>query len=461
MAINTNPRYQQQALDTLSYVSIEDDSRFPSITSLGSNPNVVYNKTARLVYDIANQGTNSSPFGDNASTDAFGRLRVSQPVTLFDSKHLYSKAPFSYDEVLSGSATSVHVPGDALVLMSTISANDIVIRQTPLRFNYQPGKSIVGVFTGVFAPQPNIIKRIGLFQSLSTIPYEPDSGIYLEVTSTGPSFVLKKSLGTPYVSSIPQSAWNLDRMDGTGASDISIDFTKAQIFAVDYEWLGVGRIRYGFYVSGKLYYAHQVTNFNILSSAYISTPNHPVRYEIRQTGPGSGSMKHICATVIIEGNQDIVGTLATASLSSAITCSTTQWTPVIAVRQATGQPDVVSLLRSVDLYNTDNIAVGMYKIIYNPVFSAPLNWVALNNNLALQYAQGSAAVSVSGGIDLLTKFIAPSQGNTVSDSEATFFDLNGRFGTKIDGTPETLVLAIRGLNASPVVWATMNLIQRA
>ena len=76
------------------------------------------------------------------SIDAFGRLRVSEPFTVFDSKQIYDKAPLVFDESTTGSPTSAHVAGDSCVRMTTQSGSaSSVIRQSFMRFNYQPGKS--------------------------------------------------------------------------------------------------------------------------------------------------------------------------------------------------------------------------------------------------------------------------------------------------------------------------------
>ena len=260
MAINSDVRTNQNILEYGKFVEIVNDASFPPLSTTRSvyrddgvliSDTQVYPKYALLTYDIGSNGTNASPFGDNSSLDAFGRLRVSQPSTLLDSKLIYGKQNVTFDEVLSGNATSVHVPYDSCVLMSTTAANSFAIRQTRSRFNYQPGKSIQFMFTGLFSPETNIIKRVGAFQSLSSVPYEPSDGIWLEVTSNGPALVCRKTQGTLHTEYTPQSAWNIDKMDGTGPSGITLNFNNTQLFSIDYEWLGVGRIRYGFFVNGR------------------------------------------------------------------------------------------------------------------------------------------------------------------------------------------------------------------
>ena len=297
MSINSNIISSNiRTLEYNKYVEILNDTRFPQLTVVETSyddPNLtqtnVYNKNAVLTYDIGSQNINASPFGDNASSDAFGRLRVGIPNTLLDAKLMYDKLPEVFDEIVNIGA-STFLRGDTCVNMQVSGNGGYVIRQTRARFNYQPGKSLFGAFTFVAAPETNVIKRVGLFQSLTAAPYTPEDGMYLEIGSNGPSFNIVKTLGTSAGTiTIPQSAWNIDKLNGYGSSGINLDFTKAQIFAMDYEWLGVGRVRFGFYANGKLYYAHQETHLNELTNVYITSPNQPVRYEIRQTGAGSGS----------------------------------------------------------------------------------------------------------------------------------------------------------------------------
>jgi hypothetical protein len=79
---------------------------------------------------------------------------------------------------------------------------------------------------------------------------------------------------------IPQSQFNLDRMDGTGSSGINLDLTKMQMFYIDYSWYGAGFIRWGFRgQNGDCIYAHKLQNNNVNYEAYMRSGNLPARYE--------------------------------------------------------------------------------------------------------------------------------------------------------------------------------------
>lgn len=467
MSINSNIISSNiRTLEYNKFVEILNDTRFPQLTVVEQsydNPNItqtnVYNKNAILTYDVGSQNINASPFGDNASSDAFGRLRMSLPNTLLDAKFLYDKQPQYFDEVVNIGA-STFIPNDSCITLATSGDGGFVIRQTTTRYNYQPGKSMMAAYTFVAPPETNIVKRIGSFQGLSAAPFTPTDGFYLEIGSNGPSLNIVKTLGTTYTVSVPQSAWNIDPLNGYGSSGLSIDFTKGQIFAVDYEWLGLGRLRFGFYLNGKLYYAHQVTNLNTLSAPYMTSPNQPVRYEIRQNGAGTGLMKQICSTVMDEGVAEVIGVAVTASLSSQVTVQSNVMTPILAVRLNPNNSNLDFMGKAFDLYNTDNTTDILFKVYRNPSFNKDLTWQNIENTY-LQFAAGGNVTTLSGGYSLYSGYCPRSQGTGVGTGGIEITSLFGRFGTQINNNPDTLVIAGMGLGSTATVLATFNAIQKA
>jgi hypothetical protein len=78
----------------------------------------------------------------------------------------------------------------------------------------------------------------------------------------------------------PQSQWNIDRCDGTGASLYNLDLTKMQMFYADFTWYGAGAIRFGFKNNrGEVIYCHRIVNNNNNTEAYMRSGNVPARYE--------------------------------------------------------------------------------------------------------------------------------------------------------------------------------------
>jgi hypothetical protein len=473
MAINSDVRAPLPTIEYNKYVEIVNDSTFPKLSTTRQTPyggveTLVYPKYAMLTYDIKGTLVNSQPFGDNAALDGFGKLRVTAPKTLFDAKQLTGKLPNVFDEVINGTATSVWQKNDSLTKMSTVASGDYVIRQTSARFNYQPGKSMLAYFTGVFTPQTNVIKRIGLFHGLSSAPYTPVDGIFIESTD-GPTgyvaFRVLKTEGTYYALSAAQPAWNLDRLDGTGPSGLTINFNFAQLLVIDYEWLGVGRIRCGFNIAGKTIYAHEFTHPAGLTVPYMTSGNQPVRYEIRQTGVGSGTMNHICTSIMSEGGEEYIGTPITAELSAApgaamvgVTTNDTVYRPIIAVRLNPTASDLSLITKRINILNTGNNHI-VWKLMQNPTITGgSLAFNNLPDTDLVQLANGSASLGLSGGTNLMSGF-ANNGNSSVANGTAGGSSLGelAVLGCRINGTPDTFVIAAKSITAASTVFASIDM----
>ena len=242
-------------------------------------------------------------FANTPNIDAFGRLRTSSPFTLFDSSHRFDDNElWSTATATSGTATFNSAQG-LVDLDVTAASGSEVIRETTKVFSYQPGKSLLVLNTFVMsAAKTNLRQRVGY--------YGTQNGFYLEQNNTTVSFV-ERSFVTGSVVNTPvaQASWNVDPMDGSGPSGITLDLTKAQILFIDLEWLGVGTVRIGFVINGNFYVCHKFHHANIIATTYITTASLPLRYEITNTGATSGAstLKQICSTVLSEGGYQLTG----------------------------------------------------------------------------------------------------------------------------------------------------------
>lgn len=418
-----------------------------------------YYATVNPTYSALNVITQPQPY----QIDAFGRLRVSQPYTLLDSKNIYAKNTYLFDEVLSGTAVAQFSAFDSCVDLKTSASGDYAIRQTRIRYNYSPGKSMLFMFTGVFAPETNIIKRVGAFQSLSAAPYEPSDGIFMEVTSSGPAFKVVKSQGTHHTHYAPQSAWNIDKFDGSGPSGVTLDFSKAVLFVIDYQWLAVGQIRFGFEVNGTLYYAHRNGHMGELTAPYMTYSNQPVRYEIRQTGAGSGLLRQICSTAIVEGGQENVGKEYNVE-NGLITVQSGVYTPILGLKLNPETPNILNIIKQVDVVNTGNNPAH-YALFLNPQISnGSLTFSPIANATNMLSAAGSGSLTVTQGVSgfrLVGNFCAVGQvGQSAPVSDQEIQGNLVRFGCGIRGDTDVIVLAAKGLGGTTTLYGSVNLLEK-
>jgi hypothetical protein len=266
----------------------------------------------------------------NNNTDAFNRDRISEPFTLGDYKHLYGLDPNFHDAVWSGGTITFQANQASARLTVTSSTSSRVVHQSKMYHHYMPGKSqlILSSFN-FYNFTTGVVKRTGYF--------DDRNGIYLEQAANGQLYWVLRTYtaGSVQEERIAQSNWNADRCDGTGASEFNLDITKTQLALMDFQWLGVGRVRVGFAHAGENIVAHTFDGSNNKSVVYMSTPNLPVRCElINSSATTSAYFDQICSTVISEGGYMENGTdwaVISPSLRSLATGSST---PVMALALA-------------------------------------------------------------------------------------------------------------------------------
>jgi len=385
-------------------------------------------------------------YGDTPAIDAFARLRIAEPYTLFDSKQLHDKQPLFWDEALGGSATSIHNPVNACTEMKvTADANDYVIRQTKQRFNYQPGKSQL-IFMTFYSPQvTGITTRVGLFDSVIGNVRTPKNGIFFECDGTLSWNIAKN--GT-IVESVTQANWNVDPLDGTGPSGITLNMSAAQIMIIDYEWLGVGRVRVGFVIDGLVYYVHNFNHANdpLFYSVYMSTPNLPLRYSIETDGTAGSELDHICSTVISEGGVEETGLRRSIDTETTSISAVSANVPyaILGMKLKSAYSDITVIPEFFSMICTSNDDYR-WSLHLNPELSAPLTYNNLDNS-AIQYAIGSGETLIN--LDPSNKMDSGFVKGTRGGDAGRKFTSALRMGSNLDGTLDTIVLAATSLSSN-------------
>lgn len=334
--------------------------------------------------------------GDTASIDAFSRMRVSNPVGLFDSQLQYDESAIFWESQYTGTTAAVtHLPNESS-LQLTAGAGDRVTRQTRAYHRYQPGKSQLVLMTFVLAPvRQYVAQRIGYFDG--------NNGIYFEILDTdGRPYITRRTYtsGAAVDNRVAQADWNLDKLDGSGDSGISLNWTQSQILVIDLEWLGVGRVRAGFVVDGLIYYAHEFRNTNNLSLVYMTTANLPLRYEIEVSSPATGtySMRQICSMVASEGGFELERGIPMAiDMQATGTLAITTRRPILSIRPAATFNSIANRgTIATEGYNifTDDQDI-FYEIVYGGFLNAT-NFQPVNGTFS-QAEYDVTATSISGG----------------------------------------------------------------
>lgn len=378
------------------------------------------------------------------NNDAFGRMRISNPYTLFDFTSVFGKEPLYIDEEISGGATSIHNEGSYIEMSVNESDGARVVRQTRQYIPYQPGKSKLTYLTGVLTDniERNFTSRIGNFDN--------SSGHFLEYSNGIISIVERDNENEIRIT---RNNW-IDSLDGTGSSGITVDFTKAQIFWFDQEWLGVGRVRAGIVVNGKYY---QCAHFNHNGSTPVVKPYYrlaklPIRYEIQSHGD-CGTMHMICGTVMSEGGYNNLGTVFSSKDYNfrSIDQNNDGLVPVISLRlrDISGtEPHLYTTikLKTFDILNTENTRVLGWKILWNP------NLTLVNGSFEeYDHSYSSALICNHGTNDSVNGGVV--SGSGLSNQRANLFlnlsadELKSSLGIgrNISGVSDTITIACEAL----------------
>ena len=87
---------------------------------------------------------------------------------------------------------------------------------------------------------------------------------------------------------VRQSNFNIDPLDGTGASGFTLDPSKMQMYAMEYSWYGAGTIIWMLRgQDGQFNWAHRRPNNNLNNEAFMRSGNLPGRYEAINETPTS------------------------------------------------------------------------------------------------------------------------------------------------------------------------------
>jgi len=384
--------------------------------------------------------------GQGFSGDLFGRLKVSNPYTLFDSSHRYEQDGDFSDVILgTGSTVGIITAQSTATLGIGTTAGCSFIRESKRVFSYQPGKALQVLQTFVLNPaKQNLVQRVGYASS--------ENGVMLELDGSQLNIIKRTSIsGITTTITIPQSEWNVDTLDGTGfstsnPSGIQLDISKAQILFSEYEWLGVGSVRVGFAIDGRFIVAHQFNHANKIDSVYMTTASLPIRYEILNTGvtTSSSTMKQICASVQSNGGYEKKVAEIFVRKTTAKTGIGVTYSPIVSMRLAAGREDAIVLPTKFDglpLSNNINYVIALVK---NPSLSGAAFSISESPNVEYDVS----ATSMTGGQVVGFRYATGSNqsGGAVSVDQEYNWDLQlGRTQSKVS---DVYTLAVRTISGS-------------
>lgn len=407
-----------------------------------------------MEYNVLGQPIVRTTLGPTAG-DAFGRFRVSEPYTLFDSFHRYQDNGKITIYTTGTNSTSTHdVSSSAIVMSIGTATNAAVYRESSKVFAYQPGKSLLLMQTFVMGNQKTGKRtRIGYFDA--------NNGMFLERDGNNIYFVRRSTsqTGSPVETRVVKEDWNLNKLDGTDASKITLNLDVAQILYTNIEWLGVGSVVQGFVINGQFVPCHRWdwANQPGSTSTYMATACLPVRAELENTTSttATSTMKLICTTVISEGGFELRGRPRSVGhdLTGYTMSGNTQVLyPLIAIRLKANRFGAVVLPKNFSISVKDN-ATYRYQLLIGAVTSGG-SWISAGADSSVEY--NTSATSVTNGTVVEMAYIASSNQSATAPSMATFpFQYQLERNT-FNNTAYEFVIACQHDGTNLKAWASIN-----
>jgi len=384
---------------------------------------------------------------DGTNTDAFGRLRVSQPYTLFDSQNRYA-SDNQFDTSTSGTGSLTFNTNQASNTMAvTAGGVGSVVRQTFRSFPYQPGKGLLVLATFLMdnGTSANLNQKVGYFNT--------QNGVFFQRTGGVNSFVLRSYTSGVADDSraVAQSSWNGDKLDGTGPSGITLDLTKPQILWMDFEWLGVGSVRCGFIIDGQYIVCNTFDTANEYgTTVYMTTAILPVRYEITTTTSAvAASLTQICCSVVSEGGfeQTSIDHVARRTTVFINIDTTATFFPIVSIRLASGRTGAVVLPNRVQFLpiTNQNYEVVMLK---NPTLTGATWAATVPSDTNVEYDVAATAISATGTI-VQTDYVTSSGSAGVSQTSLpNDYNWDLQLGTSLADVSDIYTLAVRTVDGA-------------
>ena len=390
--------------------------------------------------------------------DAFGRLRTSEPFTLFDYEHIMGDLNIYFENQTISGASISESSGSYLTMSVTDTSGSKAIRQSREYIPYQPGKSKLTYMTGVLVMDPtttnkNVISRIGSF--------DDNNGIFFEFYE-GTINLVERAFGID--KKVPRSSWK-DPLNGTGSSGKNVSFYKAQIFSFDLEWLGVGQVRCGIVVDGifRHCYTFERSGTNQIDAPYIKYAKLPVRYELISTGSVNTS-RVMCGSIQSEGGYNPLGKSYIKPVQITEGLSLTDFRPLLSISLRNGTPTIdynrgTIKIKGIEIIGTN--AYFEYRVIRNGdisnVSGSTFNDFDTHNSIT-RYRTYSNGDTIDGdsGVLIMNGYVEKKASSLLITNPEELIN-TVPIVSDIAGTPDIATLAVRAISSTATTTINASL----
>lgn len=420
---------------------IDDIDAAQTVKIVGSDPD----GTEQLpIGSVAGQLKTRTSFGPEILT-AFGRLKTALPTVLYEYNFIENERSDLFDTNTAGSATITYDSTEKTrnLNLSTASGDRATV-QTFQRVKYTPGQQNAVLFVNQFQPKANVVQSSS-YGDESDCFFFRMSGLTFEVG------IRSSVTGSIVENTITQANFNGDKLDGTGESGITADFSKPIIFFVQFQWLGSGRVSFWAAIENQTVLMHEEIHSGVISETkYMRTATLPFRFEAENTAATASNttFKISCGSSISEGRTQVSATQRHVYNTTAVALPNGgALIPTLAIR----------LKSTSDVANIKPIKFGFIgasrdELAIELVVGGTLTggtWTSVDSTSSVE--ANYTATSHTGGI-VVDGALATQEATVNSSINIAILNI-GKF---IDGTSQVLVLRARTLNNNAAVLSSLT-----
>ena len=349
---------------------------------------------------------------------AFGELKTIQVTPQIQSEFAYGINTNQFNITTSGTFTSAYET-DSMAIISCSGTNTSAVVESKGYSKYRPGQGSLARFTGLFTTGvANNTQRVGLF--------DESDGFGFGYNGTSFGLFNIRSGTTTWT---PQTAWNIDVMDGTGSSSNPsnqlLDPTKGNVFQVNYQYLGFGAIKYFVEESttGRFEPVHIIQYANTNTVPSLGIPSLPLRFDTINTSNSSEVIfKTGSVAAFTEGKNIVLGPFNSISNTKSVTTETNILT-IKGKDTFNGKVNRISVQLQELSIGCDGNATSTIRVTKDATLGGSPSYTSISDQSSIEY--DIAGTTVSNGVVISQQAVAKNQNSTVNLQEFNLFLLPG------------------------------------
>jgi hypothetical protein len=270
---------------------------------------------------------NGDDYRKRDTVDHFDRLRAVQPVEGYSVYFADSLHNESMQVITTGGATQTQNNGYIRLNVST--SGDRIVKQSRY-IGYKPGRTSFTTMVCTLvdtSASKNVTTKVGRFDdSVDKTVNDTGTGdgLFFQYINGTMSVVQRSSVsGSQTDTTITQANWNIDTLDGTGASAFTLNPSLLNLYVVEYLWQGTGVARFGVVRNYGVIWCHIFEDRN-LSVPYMRRGSLPIRYETRSDAIGVTCSSNLtCFASVYYGGMESMSYIASVSAIEVIAATAT------------------------------------------------------------------------------------------------------------------------------------------